>query len=212
MFGLNHGLGAMVIGRKRRDNLKLTKKQKEYEEKMVEENINFVHYIIHKHFNNIKYIDYDELFQIGSIALLKAVRNFKPNKGYKFNTFAAYHIKHSIYNLIRDRNNSKNKFDNNAKSIEENIVSLDKNPKFKVYEDYDDIYYKTILFNIIKNVTTLSNLEKYIIIQNYYGNSNKAISKKLNKTNKNIANKLYDARKKIKKYLQENPNILKDVI
>ncbi len=50
-------------------------------------------------FNNIEFID---LVQEGTIALIKCVSKFNPNAGYTFSTYATPHIKGQLYHYVRD--------------------------------------------------------------------------------------------------------------
>ena len=70
----------------------------------VEENLNLVHHIIwDKFISNTKSQDgrfeYDDLFQVGSVGLVKAARTYDEN-GSKFSTYAASCIKNEILNYI----------------------------------------------------------------------------------------------------------------
>ncbi|MBQ2957147.1 MAG: sigma-70 family RNA polymerase sigma factor [Clostridia bacterium] len=48
-------------------------------------------------------VDYDDLFQVGGLALFKALERFDPDKGVKFVTFATPTIVGEIKNFFRDR-------------------------------------------------------------------------------------------------------------
>lgn len=48
-------------------------------------------------------IEYDDLFQVASIALMKAIERFDPEKGYKFITYATPTITGDLRNYIRDK-------------------------------------------------------------------------------------------------------------
>ena len=70
----------------------------------VEENLNLVHHIIwDKFISNTKSrngrFEYDDLFQVGSVGLVKAARTYDEN-GSKFSTYAASCIKNEILNYI----------------------------------------------------------------------------------------------------------------
>ena len=58
--------------------------------------------IIAKKFVN-RGVEYDDLFQIASLALLKALERYDINKGYKFSSFATPTIIGEIKNYFRDR-------------------------------------------------------------------------------------------------------------
>lgn len=48
-------------------------------------------------------VDYDDLYQVGSLALFKALERFDPEKGVKFVTFATPTVVGEIKNYFRDR-------------------------------------------------------------------------------------------------------------
>ena len=48
-------------------------------------------------------VDYDDLFQVGSLALFKALERFDPEKGVKFVTFATPTVVGEIKNFFRDK-------------------------------------------------------------------------------------------------------------
>ncbi len=50
-------------------------------------------------------IEFDDLFQIASIALMKAIQRFEPEKGFQFVTYATPTIVGDLRNYIRDKNN-----------------------------------------------------------------------------------------------------------
>lgn len=50
-------------------------------------------------------IEYDDLLQVASIALLKAIQRFEPEKGFQFVTYATPTIVGHLRNYIRDKNN-----------------------------------------------------------------------------------------------------------
>lgn len=58
--------------------------------------------ILAKKFIN-KGVDYDDLYQIGSMALVFAVERFDPNKGYEFTSFATSTIIGEIKRYFRDK-------------------------------------------------------------------------------------------------------------
>lgn len=66
----------------------------------VEENIGLVH-LCAKRFSG-RGIDYDDLFQVGCIGLIKATRAFNPELGNKFSTYAVPVILGEIRGLFRE--------------------------------------------------------------------------------------------------------------
>ncbi|HEY3425219.1 MAG TPA: SigF/SigG family RNA polymerase sporulation sigma factor [Negativicutes bacterium] len=71
-------------------------------ETILEHNINLVRSIVHR-FTNRGY-EWDDLFQIGCIGLIKAIERFDINFGVKFSTYAVPMIIGEIRRFIRDDN------------------------------------------------------------------------------------------------------------
>lgn len=64
---------------------------------MYKENKNLVHQVIQTYYPfMVNTDDYDDVFQDGSIGLMKAIKNFNPDLGYKFSTLAYPAIKNQI--------------------------------------------------------------------------------------------------------------------
>lgn len=74
---------------------------------MMDENVMFEQNVgLVKHIIKVKYKstgqDYDDLYQEGCLGLLHAIRNFKPEYGYKFSTYAGICISGKINHYLRD--------------------------------------------------------------------------------------------------------------
>lgn len=64
---------------------------------------NLIHYAIRKYYPYRYDVEYEDLFQIGSIALLKAYRTYKPDKGMRFTSYALLHIRSALYGTMRKK-------------------------------------------------------------------------------------------------------------
>ena len=73
---------------------------KEAQEKMVKKNIGLVSTIVKKYLN--RGYEYEDLFQIGSIGLIKAIKNFDSSYNVRFSTYAVPMIIGEIKRFIRD--------------------------------------------------------------------------------------------------------------
>lgn len=62
-----------------------------------------IHYAIHKYYPYRYDVEYEDLFQIGSIALLKAYRTYNPDKGMRFTNYALLKIRSALYDTIRKK-------------------------------------------------------------------------------------------------------------
>ena len=58
---------------------------------------------IGSHFSVGKGVDYDDLYQVGAMALVSAVERFDPTKGYEFQSFATPTILGEIKKYFRDK-------------------------------------------------------------------------------------------------------------
>lgn len=73
----------------------------ELRNKIVEENLYMVDILIRKYLN--KGVDYDDLYQVGALALVSAVERFDVSKGYEFRSFATPTILGEIKKYFRDK-------------------------------------------------------------------------------------------------------------
>ncbi len=73
----------------------------ELRNKIVEENLYIVDILIRKYLG--KGVDYDDLYQVGAMALVSAVERFDPSKGYEFQSFATPTILGEIKKYFRDK-------------------------------------------------------------------------------------------------------------
>lgn len=70
------------------------------EEKIIKENIGLVHSCCRRFAG--RHIEYDDMFQVGCMGLLKAARDFDNSLGFKFSTYAVPVILGEIKRLFRD--------------------------------------------------------------------------------------------------------------
>jgi RNA polymerase sigma-B factor len=69
--------------------------------KLVEHYLYLIDFLVKRYLN--KGVDYDDLYQIGSMALVYAVERFDPTKGFEFSSFAAPTIIGEIKRYFRDK-------------------------------------------------------------------------------------------------------------
>lgn len=67
---------------------------------LVQNHLSFVHFILKKFYPPAGF-DYDDLFQIGCMGLVKAARKFDPLLGYQFTTYAGDWVEGEIRKTIR---------------------------------------------------------------------------------------------------------------
>ena len=73
----------------------------ELRNKIVEDNLYMVDILIRKYLG--KGVDYDDLYQVGALALVSAVERFDISKGYEFKSFATPTILGEIKKYFRDK-------------------------------------------------------------------------------------------------------------
>ena len=71
-------------------------------ERLISENSPLIKSIVKKYLN--KGIDFDDLYQLGSLGFLKAINNFDESFGVKFSTYAVPMIAGEIKRFLRDNN------------------------------------------------------------------------------------------------------------
>ncbi len=85
------------------ERFKAYKKNPTIEERnaLVEDHLYMVDILIRKYLG--KGVDYDDLYQVGALALVHAVERFDPDKGYEFSSFATPTILGEIKKYFRDK-------------------------------------------------------------------------------------------------------------
>ena len=73
----------------------------ELRNKIVEDHLYMVDILIRKYLN--KGVEYDDLYQVGALALVQAVERFDPSKGFEFSSFATPTILGEIKKYFRDK-------------------------------------------------------------------------------------------------------------
>ncbi len=73
----------------------------ELRNELVEKHLYMVDILIRKYLN--KGVEYDDLYQVGALALVQAVERFDPSKGFEFSSFATPTILGEIKKYFRDK-------------------------------------------------------------------------------------------------------------
>ena len=73
----------------------------ELRNQIVEDHLYMVDILIRKYLN--KGVDYDDLYQVGALALVHAVERFDPSRGYEFSSFATPTILGEIKKYFQDK-------------------------------------------------------------------------------------------------------------
>ena len=116
---------------------------KEAKEELVNHNIGLVHHIVKRFLG--RGVDAEDLFQIGSIGLLKAIDHFDLTFGVQFSTYAVPMIQGEIKRFMRDDGMIKV-----SRSIKENSVKIS-----RAVNEYVQKYGQEPTINIICEMTGL---------------------------------------------------------
>ena len=73
----------------------------ELRNEIVEDHLYMVDILIRKYLN--KGVEYDDLYQVGALALVQAVERFDPDRGFEFSSFATPTILGEIKKYFRDK-------------------------------------------------------------------------------------------------------------
>ena len=76
-------------------------RDRELRNKLVEDHLYMVDILIKKYLG--KGVDYDDLYQVGAMALISAVERFNPEKGFEFSSIATQTILGEIKKYFRDK-------------------------------------------------------------------------------------------------------------
>lgn len=117
---------------------------------IVESYLYIVDILIRKYLN--KGVEYEDLYQVGALALISAVERFDPTKGFEFSSFATPTIIGEIKKYFRDKNWSL-KVPRRLKEIsgklqdvkEELLIKLQRTPTIKELADYIHVSEEDIL-------------------------------------------------------------------
>ena len=149
-----------------------------------------------------KGIDFNDLTQECLIGFEESIRNYNPSNDTLFYTFTGICMDRQIISLIKNANRDKNKFLNEAISIEycleDNINLLDKiednsyNPELDVMSEVE---YQELYDRIVKNLT---NFEECVFNLKLQGFNYDEISNILDKDTKSVYNAIGRIKDKIK--------------
>lgn len=173
------------------------------EELLIKENSRLIKITINKYINldtSKSYLSIEDIYQIGCLGLLKAIRTFDTSKNNVFSSYAIPVIRNTIYSELK-KDSSIECFD--SFDDEENISLLNHPSLIKNnnVETDDKIFKETqqkLLFNIAKKYKGIAGKGVLAIHLLTEGYSYKSIAKKFNTTDKNITAWVSRARAKLK--------------
>ncbi len=129
-------------------------------EKLLTENSPLIKSIIKRYID--KGIEYDDLFQLGSLGFLKAINNFNEDFGVKFSTYAVPMIAGEVKRFLRD--NGIIKVSRSVKTlnmqinrfIDEYVNKYDKSPNIDVIAKKFEITPQEVVFAMESNKRPMS--------------------------------------------------------
>ncbi len=149
--------------------------------------------------------DSDDVVQSGMIGLSRAVKKYDKAKHASFKTFATTCIKHSILDEIKRAQTQKNSPLNDSVSIEDesnhSVFKSLNSAKANVESEIIDQEMTKLFFDAIDN--TLQSDEKAVFDLYLSSMPYKEISKTLDMSMKRVDNTIYQAKKKIKKIIEQ---------
>ena len=145
--------------------------------------------------NNGK-IDVDDLFQEGRLALVLALNTFNTDKDILFYTYLTVCIKRRMINILKSIFNNKNYLSNYNLSIEDSTLQISSD-----YVLHDVLVENELVDTIINFKNNLNYEDSWIFELKYNNFTYDEISVLLDLPKKNIDNRLFKIRNKLKKYL-----------
>lgn len=149
-------------------------------------------------------MDTESLFQEGSLALYKACKTFKTNKGMNFTSYAYMCIRSAVNTYIR----------NNFKKRSDEYYSIDNYQNIDYHLSMSNVriaenpiaYHKELEFKKRLNefVSKLNDQDKQILQMRCDDISYKTISERLNINTKRVDNRLRVLRKKLKTHMNDD--------
>lgn len=174
------------------------------EEKMVLDNLNLVYFIIKK--MNL-YNQLEEWIDVGTIGLIKGVKTYKQDKGFKLSTYLTRCIRNEILQEIRNLNTDKRKANLNTISLDKEIYNNEKDDAICLIDTLpskENVEYEVIKNDAMKDILKgLNDKEKYVLVNSYGLFGKKEIrqndlAKQLNLSQAQVSRILNNAIQKIK--------------
>ncbi|MDO4484962.1 MAG: sigma-70 family RNA polymerase sigma factor [Bacillota bacterium] len=153
--------------------------------------------------------DEDDVVQEGMIGLMKAIRQYSPDRDASFGTFASICITSQIISAIRSADRDKHKALNTSVSLSkpmepENEEMTLADTLSTSYGDSPEqmLIFKDIVYYILHNGDNIfSDFEMHVLNEFIKGNDYDAIARKLGKNVKSVDNAMQRTKRKILEYL-----------
>lgn len=136
--------------------------------KLVEENINLVYYVVNRYFNN--YGDKEEFISEGSIGLIRAAEKYDKTKKIKFSTFACRCIYNEISRYLYVQNYDCRRANIDALSIDKKMYDNNETLTFKELLECEEDYSVANVSHILDLIDSFNLKDaKYICIKKAEG-------------------------------------------
>lgn len=168
-------------------------------EQKIINNMNLVHYIIHKYFP--QYITNQDVIQNGYVGLIKAVDSFDESAGNAFSTYAARYIFNEVAMDLRRQN--KYAKDISLHAVITNGDTRDDSLTFEDIPMYEDDYTSIYIQEFVRCLD-----EREITVLRYLmnGKTQKYVSDQLGMTRSNVCRIVKVMRSKWKEYYYKGSN------
>jgi RNA polymerase sporulation-specific sigma factor len=186
---------------------KIRKGDKIAEEEIIENNKALIYKIIKDYYYaSSNPTDMEDVFQAGCLGLIKAVKNFKPEMGNKFITYAYYLIRGEVQRMyehharrevtissIQLRNRDGYVMESQEEIVE--YIRSDRGEAEDAWNHLKDTHNKILIENLLDQVTPL---QKEILVYRYYKDlSQQEIGVLINKSQVFVSREEKRARKKL---------------
>ena len=149
--------------------------------------------------------DQEDVVQEGMIALMKAVRNFDPEREDSFKTFASTCITNQIIKAIRNADREKNHPLNEAVSLSDTVESADENltigdiVRASMFDEPEQkLIYQEMVDRIVAAINAnFSQLERDVFRKKLEGKNYIDIARELGKSPKTVDNAIQRVRHKV---------------
>ena len=177
-------------------------------EKLFFDNIALIKFIIKK--MNLKY-NFEECYMVGEEALIKAIKTFDENKGYKFSSYATKCIQYELSNYLRYKNRERRKYDDYLISLDEEIGKY-KSTLLELISDGTDLekdIIETEKNELLKTIISILEPQDKFMLEHYFelwGNekmSQTKIAQVLGVNQKFVSHRIKRAMRIIKKIMED---------
>jgi RNA polymerase sporulation-specific sigma factor len=149
--------------------------------------------------------DQEDVVQEGMIGLMKAVRNFDPEREASFKTFASTCITNQIIKAIRNADREKNHPLNEAVSLSDTVESADENltigdiVRASMFDEPEQkLIYQEMVDRIVAAINAnFSQLERDVFRKKLEGKNYIDIARELGKSPKTVDNAIQRVRHKV---------------